>query len=202
MRVGRSLQQVDLAHEASRPREACKREQEHRKQHAHHRLCPAKPRVVLDLQAFFGLMCHANHDREGADVHDCIDQQIEEQARRASFVRRGDRNEQVAGVCDARVCKHALYVRLNERHEVGGDHREGRQPPHDGVPGVIRSIETHDEDPQERYERGRLYRCGHERRHGCGCAFVNVRRPHVERHGRHLEAEPDGQERDPDRKQR
>ena len=62
--------------------------------------------------------------------------------------------------------------------------------------------ERHAEHPQERAERGDLRPRRHECRHAGGRPLVGVRRPHVERYGRDLEAEADGQEPDRDQRER
>ena len=54
----------------------------------------------------------------------------------------------------------------------------------------------------ERRKRGRLDAGRHERRDDRRRAFVGVRRPHVERHRRHLEREADGQQADREQRDR
>jgi hypothetical protein len=52
------------------------------------------------------------------------------------------------------------------------------------------------EHADQRGEPGRFDRGRHEGRYRRGRAVVDVRRPHVERHGRHFEPEPDEQQSD------
>ena len=56
----------------------------------------------------------------------------------------------------------------------------------------------HDGRAHENRDAGHLGRGGKERRHRRRRAFVDVRRPHVERHGGNLEAEAGEQEHQPE----
>ena len=63
---------------------------------------------------------------------------------------------------------------------------------------ALQRLERRQEDAHERGERRRLDAGGHEAGDDRRRAFVGVGRPHVERHGRHLEREADEQQADGD----
>ena len=70
------------------------------------------------------------------------------------------------------------------------------------APLRLERLERRQEHADERRERRRLHAGGHERGHDRRRPFVGVRRPHVERHGGHLEREPDRQQPDAEQRQR
>jgi hypothetical protein len=85
-------------------------------------------------------------------------------------------------------------VALLERREVAERHRQdGHDAEHRG-PHVGQRLERHEAHLEKAREPGRLRRHRQERRHRHGRALVRVRRPEVERHGGHLEPEPDDHE--------
>ncbi len=51
-----------------------------------------------------------------------------------------------------------------------------------------------EDDPQRDGDSGHFHRRGKESSHRRRRAFINIRRPHVKRHGRHFEGEPGHQE--------
>ena len=71
-----------------------------------------------------------------------------------------------------------------------------RQHPDRRTPVVTLERQGDHEHPQHGGERGRLADRGHERGDVVRRTLVDVGRPHVERHGRHLEAESDDQQGD------
>ena len=134
-------------------------------------------------------------DGEGAEVR----------RRRTTAGRRGSRpcptsfaatsaDQQVAGVRDARVGEHPLQVRLRDADDGPEDHRRGRERPEHRRPVAAQRLERRQEHADERRERGGLDAGRHEAGHDGRRALVGVGRPHVERHGRHLEGEADEQQ--------
>ena len=105
-------------------------------------------------------------------------------------------------MADRGVREQPLDVGLHDGEERTDEQREQRQHPHDRTPIVAVERQRHDEHADHRRERrGLADRC-HERRHRCRGALVHVRCPHVERGGRHLEAEADHQQCDARHRQR
>ena len=103
-------------------------------------------------------------------------------------------SEQVPGVGHRREGQHALDVRLGERAQVPDHHGEDGQDGHRGRHWAARRWQGLQEHAQQRAEGGRLDPRGHQSGHRGGRALVDVRRPHVEGHAGHLEAEPYEQE--------
>ena len=64
------------------------------------------------------------------------------------------------------------------------------------VPLVLQGLECRKENADEGGEGRRLHAGRHERRDRRWRTFIDIGRPHVERHGRHLEPEPDEQKAD------
>ena len=95
---------------------------------------------------------------------------------------------------DRRVREHALHVGLHDGEHRADDQRDRGDGEHDGLPVELVLLEAQVEDPQQAGEAGHLHARGHPRHARAGRALVHVRRPEVERHGRHLEAEADQQQ--------
>ena len=141
--------------------------------------------------------------REGREVRDAVGQQVEEDRALPDVVRRDEADQQVAGVRDAGVGEHPLQVRLRDADDRPEDHRDGRHAPR--APGTTSRCSGSNADRNtrdERRERRRLHAGRHEAGHDGRRALVGVRRPHVERHGRHLEGEADEQQPERDQRER
>ena len=68
------------------PAQLDRRQQEDRQEDTQHRLAPTEAGVILDLEAFLSVLRHADDDGEGADVHQGVDHQVEEHARRRVLI--------------------------------------------------------------------------------------------------------------------
>ena len=192
-----------LRDEAGGRREAAEREQEHRHQAGQARARLPQAGEVAQLIVRVLGRAEQRHDAERAHVGDRVGQQVEEDGALPRRVGRDDAEQQVAGVRDARIREHALDVVLQHAEHRADDHRRRRRsPPSTGIhcPCIGSSVERNTRD--ERGERRRLHRRGHEGGHDRRRAFVGVGRPHVERHGRDLEAEADGEQADREQRQR
>ena len=141
------------------------------------------------------------HDGERAQVHEGIDQEVVQG--RLSTLRgaRGETDENIAGVGDARIGQHALEARLAERRKVADGHRQHGEHREADEPGLVMSDQRGHHADEGGEGRG-LGRHRHERGDRRRRALVDIRRPLVERDERHLEAVADEEQPDADRKQR
>ncbi len=110
----------------------------------------------------------------------------------------GDADQREADVGDAGIGHQALDVELAdggegaERHRGQGEDDDHLLPLHG--PGTERPHQH----PQHQPDRGDLGCARHERGHRRGGTFIDIGRPHVERHGRHLEGQARDHEHEPD----
>ena len=136
---------------------------------------------------------HGDHG-EAADHHEGVGEQVVEG--RADPPGRGglQAEQDEAGVVDRRVGQHPLDVPLD--HGQPGADQQGDDGQHvdDRLPVGPQHPERGDEDPQQGGEAAHLGHRGHEPGHRRRRALVDVGRPHVERHGGHLEGEADQQQ--------
>ena len=95
---------------------------------------------------------------------------------------------------DGAVRQHALDVRLHERAEVAHKHRQRREYPERPEPEFVRGGHGR-KYPQKKCERRGFRPRGEQRRDRRRRAFVNVRRPHLERRGGYLETQADQDQR-------
>ena len=158
-----------------------------------------QPGEVVQVFAFFPAPSQYRHDGEGAQGHEGIDGQIQHHAGHAfgrdpgfgSDPSRHDQADQgIAGVRDARIGQHALHVGLHDGDEVPQDQGQDTHAQDEPAPVRFHAPEAFQHHPEERPEAGGFGRHGHERGYRGRRALIYVRGPHVERHGRHLEAEP------------
>src|SRR6266851_8317425 len=101
-------------------------------------------------------------------------------------------------MCNRRIRKHALDVVLCNRDDVADRHRDdcehyqGTEPRRMDLASNRTSHcdegKRENKNPDERSKPGRLWTSRHESRDRRRRAFVNVRRPNVERSRRNLEA--------------
>ena len=188
-RVQRRAEEVDLADEAGRGRDAAQREHEHGQRQPD----PAgggsrAPAMSAMSTALLRAAAHHREHAEGAQVHDRVDRQVEEHGRGARRAARRHRHQDVAGVRDARVGQHALEVVLEQRGHVAhrhGQHRHAPTAPATQSAGTSPSARrpTRSSAAKAGGLRPRRHEGGHRR----GRALVGVGRPHVERHRRDLE---------------
>ena len=159
----------------------------------------AAPKAVEVADVLFASGVRQRDDAgEGADVGHDVDAEEDQhrlRARRAvllGLIATAARpTRMIARLADAAVGHHALDVGLQQRDDVAERHRQRRDnraaAPRD------RRLLTGKRPPKtktrKRRESSRLRADREEERRGRGRAFVDVRRPHVERHRRDLEAE-------------
>ena len=130
-------------------------------------------------------------DQQG--VHeDVIDASGDPLARRS---RQADEDE--PGVVDRGVGEHPLHVALHETEDRTEQQGEDGYRPQERLPVRAEHSESREKDAQQRREATGLGEGGHESGRGRRGALVDVRGPHVEWHGRNLEAEADEQQTEP-----
>ena len=111
-------------------------------------------------------------------------------------------DQRIARVRDARVGQHALHVGLHDGYEVPQDQGQDAHAQDEPAPVRFHAPEAFEHHPEERPETRGFGGHGHERGHRGRRALVHVRGPHVERHRRHLEAEPHDHQHQGDEDQR
>ena len=170
----------------SRPARTCKRERQR-----HHRLPAREAGEIGDRLDVLAVAPHLQDAGEGAQRHDQVDRHVDQgSVDAARRVPAATTDQREADIGDAAVGHQALDVGLADRRERAQRHRrqgEGddhllplRRPSAPNGPISTRTVEAH---------RGDLGRTRHERGHRRRGALVDVGRPHVERHRRHLEGE-------------
>ncbi len=141
-------------------------------------------------------MAQRSDHRERAQVHEGVDQQIDQDALEAvgveAVIRSGDQAEQhVANVGDRGIGQQALQVALRQRGKVraghGGDRNEHQER---NVSGAQR--EHHHEQAQQHRPACGLDRDRHESGDAGGRAFVGIGRPLVERNRGNFEQQAGG----------
>ena len=83
---------------------------------------------------------------------------------------------------------------MDDRHEVAQNQRQDTQAQNQADPIRFHASEAFEHHPQKRPEAGGFGCHGHKRGDGRGRALIHVRGPHVKRHGRDFESEPDDQQ--------
>ncbi len=127
-----------------------------------------------------------------------IDRHVEQDAANADRGAGGQADQRVADMADRAVGHQPLDVALVDRGEGAEQHRQDGDEPDDLPPFRGEAAERLDEKADEERDRGDLRRHREERRDRRRRPLVDVGRPHMERHGRDLEGEPDRDEHDAD----
>ena len=156
----------------------------------------ARPLVVVEGVVVVTSTAGDREDREGADRHERVREQVEQRGLTATRCRDLEPDEDVARVRDRGVREHAFDVGLDHGRDAADGEREHRERPHRRAPVLPVEREREREHPDQGGEARGLRRRRHERGHRRGRALVDVRRPHVERHGGDLEPQPDEQQRE------
>ena len=100
-----------------------------------------------------------NDDAERADVHQSIDEQIEDDADVAVSVTGDETQEQIARVRDRRISQEPLGVRLCDRSPVADEDRDGSDETELRGPICAHAAERLDEDAHVERET-RRFRAG------------------------------------------
>ncbi len=197
-----ALKSTNFATKPAVPGNAGEREREDRQQRGEARALAREAGEVVEAVAVAAGLGERHQHGEGAEVREDVDEQVEEDGAVALDRAGGEADQQVAGVRDARVGEQPLQVVLDHRHHVADDDRQRREHPEqigearrDGTEGLR-------QQPQQRHERRHLHGDRHVRGDRGRRAFVDVGRPLVERHRRHLEREAHDHQREPDRPER
>ena len=108
---------------------------------------------VLQFVADHILPVQQHEDGKGAELHERVDQDVDQRGGHTALGARHNADQHIAGVRDRRVREHALQVGLRERRDVPDGHRHDRhyleqQPPvrREGGRGL-------EENPQQHRER-------------------------------------------------
>ena len=180
---------VPLAEEAGEPGNAGQREHQDRQDRRHHRIGRGDAGDVVDVLDIALLAAHGQDEGEGAERHRQVDKHVDDDAAHAGFRVGGKADQREAHVADRRIGHQPLEVALADRGEGAQHHRGDRDEDDDLLPvGGDRLERAHGDAHDQRHGR-HLGRSGEEGGHRRRRAFVDVRSPHVERHGRDLEDE-------------
>ena len=140
------------------------------------------------------------HDGEGAEVDHGVHQRIRLDLADVDVgAASGQRHQQVAGLRDRRPGEQPDRVLLAQRGKVADRHGERGRDRHDDRPGVDVRREHPGQHHHQTRQAGDLADHRQVRSDGHRRTDVRVRNPHLERHDRDLEGQPDDGEhhRDP-----
>lgn len=177
-------------------------EQEHREDGGGQRGAPAEPGPLRQVGRLAARVAHQGDDGEGADRHEGVGDEVEEDRGDALRGGRDDARQDEPGVRDRGVGEQPLDVGLGDRDDRPAQHRDDGDAPHDRPPVPGEAGEHDVQQAEQRAERGDLGGGGHEAGDRGRGALVDVRGPHVERHGADLEQEPRQDHRAADEEQR
>ena len=174
-------------------------EAEHEDPHrnAEERTLPAEAGERVERDRALQLAFPRGHDGEGADRHRPVGNEVVEECPAAELVRGRDRDQHEARMGDGRVGEQPFHVALHERGEIADRERRTGEHGDRDPPLVLLAGERRRQHAQRDDERRCLRRRRHERGHRGRRALVDVRRPHVERRRRGLEAEAGDDHREP-----
>ncbi len=141
---------------------------------------PGKIGDGLDLLAL-GVLEHQHRD-EAAQRHRCIDREIDQHRRGACRRRAGQTDQHEADIVDRAIGHQPLDVGLSDRTQRADHDRCERGENHDLPPCVDLRTESIERDPHGERQRGHFGRGGEQGRHRGRRAFIDIGRPHVERH--------------------
>jgi hypothetical protein len=116
-------------------------------------------RQILELVANDVLPAQEDDDAERAELHEGVDEQIHQRRRDTACVasaRRHDANQEIPGVRNRRVRKHAFQVALRQRGKVADRHRHDGQ--HFEQDSPVRAQRRHalEKEAQQHRKRRRL----------------------------------------------
>ncbi len=152
------------------------------------------PASEFDLLDRLAVAAHGQDAGEGAERHGDVDEQVDDHALHAGLRAGGKPDQREAHVADGGIGHQPLDVGLADGGEGAEHHRGNGDEGDDLLPVVDDAREGTGEHPDEQRHRGDLGRGGKEGGDRGWRAFVDVGRPHVERHGRDLEGQPSDQE--------
>ena len=187
--IDRREEHVPLRPEAGERRNAGQREHQDGQDRRHHRVGRRQAGEVADLLDIGVVAPHRQDEGEGAERHHHVDQHVDGDAAHAGLAVGGEADQREAHMADRGIGHQPLDVRLADRGEGAEHHRGDRDEDDDLLPVERDRLEGADGDAHEQRHRRHLRRGGEEGRHRRRRAFVDVGRPHVERHGRDLEGE-------------
>ena len=152
---------------------------------------PARSAIVSMIEA---AALHRQDAGEGAERHGEIERQVDQHALDAVHRAGGEADQRIAHMADRGIGHQPLDVGLADGGEGAERHRGDGDEDDDLLPLRQDGGEGDDDGPHQHAHRRHLGRRGEEGRHRRRRALIDVRRPHVERHGRDLEGEAGDQE--------
>ena len=148
---------------------------------------------IADLLDGAVLAAHRQDAGEDAERHDQVDRHVDGDASHAVLAVGGKADQGEADMADRRIGHQALDVLLADGREGAEHHRGDGEEDDDLLPVGAIGSKRHGDAHDQRHRR-HLGGGGEERGDRRRRAFVDVGRPHVERHGRDLEGKAGEQE--------
>ena len=164
----------------------------------HGRMGAGEARELVDGFHHAARAPHREDHREGAERHGDVDRHVDEHTLHAFRCAGGKPDQRETHMADGGIGHQPLDVALADGRERAEQHRGDGDEGDDFLPLRGNAGKGHDGNAHEHGDAGDLRRGGEERRHRRGRAFIDVRRPHMERHGGNLEAEAGEQKHQPE----
>ena len=133
------------------------------------------------------LAAHGEDAGKHAKRGDEIDHHVDDHALGPLLASRGKPHEGKAHMADGGIGKQALDIVLADGRKGAQHHGSNGHEDEDLLPVLNHGGKGRNHDPDEQRHGGDLGGCRKEGRHGCRRAFIDIGRPHVERHGGNLE---------------
>ncbi len=189
---------VNLGEDAGQRRQSGEAQHQRGQREGHARTAARQAREISDRFDRLAVATHRLDADEDPDIGDGIEGQIEQHALHAHHGAGGETEQRVAHMADGAVGHQALDVGLADGGEGAQPHRQHRDELDDLAP-LLQRVGERDDDGADEHREGCDFRGGGEKGDDRGRrAFVNVRRPHMERHGGKLERQAGDQEDQPE----
>jgi len=146
---------------------------------------------VVDVLSGNAAAGERGQNEERAEVHEGVDQNVNQHALDAHGIAGDDAEQDVAGVVDGAVGEQALGVGLGEGGEIADGHGEHRGADEQRLPGCAGRGQGAEQQAQQQGERGGLRADGEIGGDGGGRAFIGVGGPHMEGRGGDFEEQAD-----------
>ena len=187
MRIDRGQEHVPLPPEPGERRDTGQREHQDGQDGRHDRVGRGEAGEIADLLDIALLAPHGEDEGERAQRHHQVDQHVDGDAAHTGLAVGGEADQRIAHVADRRIGHQALDVGLADGSEGAERHRGDRDEHDDLLPVGGDRLEGPHRHAHEKRHGGHLRRGGQEGGHRRRRAFIDVGRPHVERHGGDLE---------------
>ena len=197
MGLHRGRHDVELGQEACGERDPGLAENKRTEREREQRLATTEAAIGVEIVVVVSPAADDGDDREAPENQKCVHEDVIDTPGDPLACRNRKADEDEPGVIDRGVREHPLHIALDKTEDRTEQQSEDRHRPQKWLPVRAEHSECGEEDAQQRREATGLGECGHEPGRRRGGALVDVRCPHVERHGRNLEAEADEEQTEP-----